>query len=209
MKGQMFIIAALIMVVVIIGLKANLSFQKILENQRYLVAGFDSLEFSNIRTEMVKVLQMSYNSPTNMTDNLNNFNSFVHDVLASKSVEFNSLLVESFYPNLTANTNTTLNITVNNLLGTDMKLLNLTFGGTTQTFSLTNQRILTTSFVINTAVSVNQTLTIVYSTYSTTQTETLTIPLTIGSSKHVTFFDIRYITSRGQQSDKFTNTLTL
>lgn len=209
MKGQMFIIAALIMIVVIIGLKANLSFQNILENERHLAAGFDSQEFSNIRNEMTRVLQLSFNSPLNMTNNLNNFNSFVHDVLSTKSVEFESLLVESFYLNLAAGTDTTLSVTVNNLLGTDMKSLNLTFNGTTQAFLLPNQNTLTATFTINTQASTNQTLTISYSTYSTSQTETVTIPLTIGSSKYVTFYDIRYISNGGQQSDKFTNAITL
>jgi hypothetical protein len=209
MKGQMFIIAALIVIITIIALKNSLSLANILENQRHLVAGLDALEFNNIRSEMARVLQISFNSPTNMTNNLNNFNSFVHDLLTTKSVEFNSLLVETYYSNLTANVNTAVNITVYNSLGTDMKLLNLTFNGTSQTFSLANQNSLYTGFIINTSVSTNQTLTIFYSTYSTSQTETVTIPLTIGSSKYVTFFDIRYISNRGQQSDKFTNVITL
>jgi hypothetical protein len=209
MKGQMFIIAALIVIITIIALKNSLSLANVLENQRHLVAGLDALEFNNIISEMARVLQISFNSPTNMTNNLNNFNSFVHDLLTTKSVEFDSLLVETYYSNLTANVNTAVNITVYNSLGTDMKLLNLTFNGTSQTFSLANQNSLYTGFIINTSVSTNQTLTIFYSTYSTSQTETVTIPLTIGSSKYVTFYDIRYITNRGQQSDKFTNVITL
>jgi hypothetical protein len=209
MKGQMFIITALIMIVVIVGLKNTLSFQNILENQRHLVAGFDFLEFGNIRTEMINVLQMSYNSPTNMTNNLNNFNGFVHDVLSTKTVEFDSLLVETYYPLLLASTNTVVNVTVYNSLGTDMKFLNLTFNGASQTFSLSDRNILRTGFTLNTGVSNNQTLTIFYNTSSASQTETVIIPATIGNSKYVAFFDIRYISNRGQQSDKFTNTITL
>ena len=209
MKGQMFIIAALIMIVVIVGLKTNLSFQKILESQRHLAASFDSSEFNNVRSEMTRVLQISFNSPENMTNNLNNFNSFIRDVLSTKSVEFDSLVAEIYYPTLAASTDTPVSITVYNSLGVDMKFINLTFNGTSQTSSLANQNTLRAAFTINTAVSTNQTLTIFYNTSSTSQTETVTIPLTIGSSKYVTFYDIRYISNRGQQSDKFTNIITL
>jgi hypothetical protein len=209
MKGQMFIIAALVVIITMIGLKNSLSLASILENQRHLAAGLDNLEFSNIRNEMTKVLQISFNSSANMTNNLNNFNSFVRDVLTTKNVEFDSLLVETYYSNLTANANTTVNVTVYNSLGTAMQFLNISFNGTSQTFSLANQNTLYTGFIINTSVTTNQTLTFFYNTSSTSQTETVNIPLTLGRSKYITFFDIRYVSNQGQQSDKFVNTITL
>jgi len=205
----MFIIAALIIIVAIVGLKSGLSLQKILENQRHLVAGFDSLEFNNIRSEMIRVQQLSFNSTTNMTSNLNSFDSFLHDALASKTVEFDSLLVMVFYPPLKASTYTPVNFTVYNSLGTDLKFLNLTFNGTSLTTTLANQNNFTSNFTIYTAISMNQSLTVFYNTSSTSQTETITIPLTIGNAKYITFYDIRYINNRGQQSDKFTTTYTL
>ena len=205
----MFIIAAIVVIAVLGGLKANLSLQKIVENQRHLVAGLDSLEFNNIRSEMIRVLQISFNSSSNMTENLNRFNSFVTDALATKNIEFHSLLVETYVPILVASQNTIVNITVYNSLGTDIKFLNLTLNGTSNTFTLQDKNSLRTSFTVNIDSTVNDTLTIFYNTSSTSQTETATIPFTIGSSKYVTFFDIRYISSRGQQSDKFVNTLTL
>jgi len=209
MKGQMFIIAALVMIVVMVSLRSNLSLANVLENQRHLVSSFDTLEFSNIRSEMVRTLYISYNSTANMTNNLNNFNSFVRDVMTAKSVEFDSLIVETYYTNLTANQNTTVTVNVLYSLGKDMQFLNLTFNGTSQTFSLANQNVLQTTFAVNTSVTINQTLTVFYNTTSTNQTETITIPLVIGGSKYVTFFDLRYISANGQQSDKFTNTISL
>lgn len=209
MKGQMFIIAGLIVIVAMVGLKSVLTLQPILENQRYLVAGLDSLEFSNIRSEMTRVLQISFNSSSTMTDNLNNFNSFLSGALSSKSVEFNSLLVEVFYPTLTANTDTIVNVTVYNSLKSNMQFLNLTFNGTSNTTALTDGNIWQTSFTINTAFSNNQTLTVFYNTSSTSQTEAITIPLTLGTSQYVAFFDIRYISNRGQQSDKFSTIIQL
>jgi len=209
MKGQMFVIAALIMIVAIIGLKTSLSLQGVVESQRHLTAGLDILEFNNIRSEMIRVLQNSFPFPTNMTNNLNNFDSFVQDVLSSKTVEFDSLLVENYYPTLGASTDTTLVVTVYNSLGADMIYLNLTLNGNTQTFSLTNRNALAASFTVNTPASMNETLTVLYVTSSATQTENITIPFTIGSSKYVTFFDIKYITGSAQQSDKFVNTINL
>jgi hypothetical protein len=209
MKGQMFIIAALVMIVVMVSLRSNLSLANVLENQRHLVSSFDTLEFSNIRSEMVRTLYISYNSTANMTNNLNNFNSFVRDVMTAKSVEFDSLIEKTYYTNLTANQNTTVTVNVLNSLGKDMQFLNLTFNGTSQTFSLANQNVLQTTFAVNTSVTINQTLTVFYNTTSTNQTETITIPLVIGGSKYVTFFDLRYISANGQQSDKFTNTISL
>jgi hypothetical protein len=209
MKGQMFIIAALVVIMVIIGLKNSLSFASILETQRHLVAALDVLEFSNIRNEMVRVLQISFNSPTAMTSNLINFDSFIRDMQTEKNVEFDSLLVMTYYSNLTASVDTIVNVTVYNSLGTNMKSLNLTFNGNSQTFSLANQNTLYTGFTANIPASTNQTLTIVYNTSSTGQMETVTIPLTIGSSNYVTFYDIRYIGPLGQQSDKFTNIISL
>lgn len=209
MKGQMFIIAGLIVIVAIVGLKSILSLQKILENQRHLVEGLDSLEFNNIRSEMTRVLAISFNSSANMAENLNNFNGFLRDTLASKGVEFDSLLVEVFYPTLSSNANTTVNVTVYNSLGTNMNQLSATFNGTSNTFVLFNGNILRTSFTINTSVSNNQTLTVAYNTSSTSQTESITVPLNIGTSYYVAFFDIRYISNRGQQSDKFVSTFQL
>jgi len=209
MKGQMFIVAALVMIITIVGLKDSLSLQKILENQRHLVSGFDSLEFQNIRSEMTRVVQNSFNSTSGMTDDLNNFNSFVKDSLQTKNIEFDSFLVELYYPVLQPSTNAVVNVTVLNSLGTEMKFLNITFNGTSGTFALSNGNILRTSFTINTAVSVNQTMNIFYNTSASSQTETVTVPLTLGSSKYVAFYDIRYINSGGQQSDKFTTVLTL
>lgn len=209
MKGQVFIIAALIIIVTIVGLKSSLSFQSILENQRHLVASLESLEFNNIRSEMTKTLQISFNSSTNMTNNLINFNSFVRDVLSSKSVEFDSLIVTSYIPTVVANANTPINVTVYNSLGTGISFINLTLNGTSNTYSVSDRNRITSSFTINTSVNVNQTLTLFYNTSSTSQTETVTLPMIIGSSKFVTFFDIRYISNRGQQSDKFTNTITM
>lgn len=209
MKGQMFIVAALVMIITIVGLKDSLSLQKILENQRHLVSGLDSLEFQNIRSEMTRVLENGFNSTSSMNDDLNNFNSFVKDSLQTKNIEFDSLLVEAYYPVLQPSTDAVVNVTVLNSLGTDMKFLNITFNGTSSTFALSNGNILRTSFTINTAVSINQTMTIFYNTSTSSQTETVTIPLTLGSSKYVAFYDIRYISSSSQQSDKFTTVLTL
>jgi len=209
MKGQMFIIAGLIVIVAIVGLKSILSLQKIVENQRHLVSGFNGLEFNNVRNEMVRTLQISYNDSANMTNNLNDFDSFARDTLNTKSVDFNSLLVEVFYPTLQASTNTQVNVTVYNSLGTDLTSLNLSFNGTSNTFSLKNRYALRTVFTINTAVSNNQTLALNYTTSSTSQSENFAVPLNLGASYFIAFFDIRYISNEGQQSDKFTTTLQL
>lgn len=209
MKGQLFLIAGLIMIVVFTSLKTSLSVATLVENQRHLVAGLDSLEFSNIRSEMMRSMQISYNNTSNMTNNLINFNSFLISALSAKTVQFNSLIIAAYYTNLTANTNTVMNVTVDNSLGTDLQFLNLTFNGTSATSSLANLNTFNTSFTINIASSTNQSLTVFYNTTTTSQTETITIPLNISHGYYVTFFDLRYITNRGQQSDKFTYTSQL
>lgn len=138
MKGQMFIIAGIVIIIVIVGLKNSLSLANILENQRHLASQFDSVEFSNIRNEMIRSMQLGYNNTSNMTNNLNSFNSFVTASLSSKSVEFDSLLIETYYTNLNPNVNTTLDVIVNNNLGTNINFMNLTFNETTKTLYVAN-----------------------------------------------------------------------
>lgn len=204
MKGQLFIITGLIIIVILTGLKSSLSLSKVLEQQRTLVEGLDALSFSNARSEMIRTLQISYNSTTNMTNNLINFDGFLRDTLTGQGVEFDSLLIESYYPSLAANTNTNLNVVVYNSLGTQLQFLNLTYNGASATTSVGSQGTYQTTFTINTATSTNQSLLVFYNTSTASQSENITIPLNIGNSTYISFFDLRYISFRGQQSDKFT-----
>lgn len=208
MKGQMFLIIAIIVIVTIILLKNSLNITKILEAKKFLESGVDRLEFENIENELIKTIQISYNQSANMTNNVNDFLKFTRNVLQGRAIDFKGIFVETIHPSVSAGTDTPLNITVFNLLKENMNFLNLTLNTNNLTFSnIGDSGMLSTNFTINTYTSQNYTLTVFYNTSTKNSTETVNIPITIGKSKFIAFFDLRMISLRSENRDKFIQTI--
>jgi hypothetical protein len=206
-KGQMFLIIGIITITVIVMIRTSVNIASIVENKQYIESGLERKQFDNIRDEILKSVSMSYYKG-NMSDNVVSFIRFVRDSLRAELVEFKGFVVESVFPNVTADANTTMNITLLNILGLDATV-NMTFNSTSKRFTIVDDGAVQTSFVFNTSSDYNYTLSVFYSTAYENRTENTTIPVEVGKSKFIGFFDLKMISTRLEQSDRFTKTYVL
>jgi len=208
-KGQIFIIMAIIVIVAMVLLKTSLNLTSILENKRFLELGLENLEFQNLRNEFTKTMQISYNQ-TNISSNLNNFISFSKDSFLSRATILTAIGLTATFPNVAQNITTPLNITVMNYLDEDITSLNLTFNNTLQSFtSVGKSSVLVTNFSFNTSANINYSLVLNYSSSSFNSSENITIPVEIATTKFIGFFDIKIVSNRLMQRDKFTEIIVL
>lgn len=208
-KGQVFIIIAIITVVVLVLIRTSLNLADVLESKRFFELGLGRQEFQNIKGEMVKTIQISYNQ-TNISANVNDFFVFTKQAFLSRSNIFTGIGVIVESPMVFQNTNTRLNVTVMNYLDDDMSSLNLTFNSNQQNFTtVPRSSSLVTNFTFSTASSQNYSLIVAYRVSSVNTTENITIPVEIGTAKLTSFFDIRLSSNRLEQKDKFTQTFLL
>jgi hypothetical protein len=205
-KGQLFLISGVVVIIVIILLKTSLNLVKILENKHYLEAGLETLEFNNVEDEIIKTIQISYTQKQNISTNVNNFARFAKSCFSAKTVELNGFFVESIYSG-----SSQLNTTVFNFLGSGIIFLNLTMNTTppqSQLFySMGDGTAVETNFTFSDQG--NYSLKVFYNTSYENRTEEIIIPYETGKSKFTGFFDLRLTSSRGEQGDKFTETVDL
>lgn len=209
MKGQMFIIIAVVVISVLVLLKTSLNLVNILENKRYLEAGLERLEFKNAKDELVRSIKISYNQSSNITNNVNDFSKFARNSLSARAMKFTGLLISSIFPNVSGSTQ--MNVTTLNLFEDDLQNLNFTFSYDSSTSNFTSVAPLqsvTTSFTFP-ATDANYTLTVYYKTASENATQNITIPVEVGKSKYIGFFDLRLSSNRLEQKDKVTETVVL
>jgi hypothetical protein len=209
-KGQVFIILALIIVTVLVMIKVSLNLSNIMENKRYIEAGLDHMEFVNICNEFSKTVQIAYSEPSNISTQLNDFTRFTRQVMSSRAIDFKNILVETTYPTITAGSPIIVSITILNGLATQIQTMNVTFDSSQQIFTnIGDLSTIIANFTITPSSNANYTLSIFYITSYENSTEIITIPVEIGKSKFIGFFDIHTITDRGEFRDKFTETYTL
>ncbi|GEM_PF-1646538 len=202
-KGQMFIIAAIIFVIGLVVIKNSLTLHQFLENKRFVESGLEKLEFQNIKKEIDKVIQISYDNKENLVENINNFILFARDVLSTHLSNLNGILIETIHDEVVANSDMQINITLLNLIG-NIEILNITFNNSTRSFSdIQEGTIINTYFIFNTNSDNNYTLNFYYKTSTENAYESLVIPVEIGRSKFVGFFDIRLNSERAEYRDKF------
>lgn len=210
MKGQIFLIIAIITIVALMMLRISLDLNKIMENKRYLESGLERQEFQNMEDEIVKSIVISSKNTTAIASNTNDFAKFARGSLTSRGEELNGFLVHSIFPTVVAGTDTRLNVTVLNILGTEIVTLNLSLNSSSQMFySIPDSGSVETNFTFTTSSNANYTLTAYYLTAYENKTEEINIPAEIGKSKYVGFFDLRLISSRLEQRDRLTKTYTL
>lgn len=209
-KGQMFLLMAIIIIVVLVMLRTSLSLTEIIENKRYLELGLERQKFKNIRDEAIRSVEIAYHNSGNMTENVETFLRFARDLLKVEVTDLNGIIISSSFPNVTINTDTRLNVSVLNFLGTSLINLNISFNSSSRNFtSVEDGKSIQTNFNFSTDQNVNYTLTVYYKTAYENKTEEVLIPVEIGKSKFIEFFDLRLISSRLEQRDKFTQTYTL
>lgn len=206
-KGQVFIILSIIIITVMIMLKTGLNISQIMENKRYLEAGFEQMQFQNIRSEALKTVQISYNSKNNITNNIDSFIRFAHQVMSSKTMDLTGVVVTTAYSHST--TPYVINVTVLNMLGTEMFYLNVTFNTSTADFKTVSEGMaVQTSFTGN-YETMNHVMTVFFNTSAVNRTEYVTIPFDTTKSKLTVFFDLSLKSDRSEQRDVFNETYIL
>ena len=212
MKGQIFLIASVIVIITLVLIKNSIDITSVLENKRSLESSLERLEFENAKRELIRTVDYSANFSTNISTGVEIFLKFSQNVFSQRTNDFQAIAVSTYYPRVVSGSMVTINFTVLNLLERNLDFLNLTFSSTnvSTTFrDVAQAAIVTTNSTFTTSNTVNYTLTVFYNTTQGNITENILIPVEIGKSKFVGFFDLILKSSRLTQRDKFTETIDL
>ena len=204
MKGQFFLISGLIVIIVLLLIKSSLNLAEIIENKRSLEVSLERKEFSNIRDELMNTIELSYNR--NETKNVENYIVYVRQRLKFRAVDLDGIAIESSFTRVTSGSDTGLNVTVMNFLGETISSLNVTFSydGSSQTSSnVVDNTTVKKDFTFSTVSDVNYTLTVNYATSTESKQYSIQIPVEIGKSKFIGFFDLRAKSLRAETKDEF------
>jgi len=210
MKGQFFLISGLIIIVVLLLIKSSMNLAQIIESKRYLEAGLERKEFSNIRNGLMNTIEFSYNK--NETGNVERYIVYLRQRLKSRTIDLNGIAVESIFKNVTSGSDTGLNVTVMNFLDQTIQSLNLTFSydSSSEIFSnVADNTSVKKDFTFSTTSAVNYTLTVNYTTSTETKQYNIQIPVEIGKSKFIGFFDLRMKSLRSDNQDEFSKVIDI
>lgn len=211
MKGQLFIITAIVVIVALFLIKSTMNLTDLIERKRYLEIGLERQELLNIKDEALNVITYSYKK--NETTNIKTYLDYIFSNLAARSTELTGLEVESSYPTVVSGVETRLNVTIYNFLGKTISTLNISFSSdysANKSFStIPDGTYINTSFVFTTATTTNYTLIVYYQTTIENKTYNIKIPAEIGKSKFIGFFDLRMKTLRSENSDEVTRAIDL
>lgn len=214
MKGQMFIIGSLIVVVILILLRTSINVGDVLEKKKFLEVGVEKLEFANLRSEIPKAAFNTINATQDTTNVTNSFIAFAEDKLSARTMRLDGLSINSAYGNLSASTNIPLNVTVFNFFDVDLTnvILNLStnFAAPVNFSNVEPRGVRSTQFTLNLASSQNLTMWVFYQTSTESVTQNITILAdTTRKTKFVGYFDLRMISDRGTIRDRFSETVNV
>ncbi|MEM5773136.1 MAG: hypothetical protein QXL86_02825 [Candidatus Aenigmatarchaeota archaeon] len=202
MKGQFFLISGAIVVVVLLLIKGSLNLTQIIENKRSLEVSMERKEFLNLKQQLIKTIEYSYNK--NESEKIENYLNYVRGRLKSRTMDLTGIAIESTYKNVTASVDSSLNVTVYNLLGETITNLTLDFNGSIEQFyNIEDEKSVESSFIFNTNLDVNYTLTVNYTTSKESKQYRILIPVEVGRSKFIGFFDLRIKGFRVENKDEF------
>ncbi len=212
MKGQIFLITSIIIVLALVVLKNSIDVTSVIENKRNLEVGLERLEFENARSELVRTIDYSYNFSGNITGKVDNYLKLAKNSLGSRTTDLDIFGVASIYPNVISGSEARINFTVFNLFGREIDFVNLTFSSTNVSTTLSKLQdgiTVNGNSTFTTSVAVNYTLTVFWNTTQGNNTEIIIIPIGIGKSKFIGFFDMTLRSDRLEQRDKITETIDL
>jgi len=202
-KGQMFIIAAIIMIVILVILKAGVNIPDIMQRNRELEGKFEHDFFVNLVDELKKTIDISYHQSNNITNNVYSFANFTRKKMTERLQNFDFLCAGVITP--ASSDNDIMNVTVVNLLG---KPINATLQLNSFTPVNYSEMLDSTSWTTNYSIIQGQTYTLIVG-YNGTYSENVTIQTKVNQSKYVGFFDITLKGSETTYKDKFQKNYTL
>ena len=211
MKGQFFIITAIIVIITLFLIKSGMTLTEIIERKRYLEIGLERKELVNVRDEMLNTILYSYKR--NETLAIQTYIDYIHAKLDARAIELKGVAVESSYLIVASGVETRLNVTIYNFLDTTISTLNISFSSdynTNKSFSsIADGTSTNTNFNFTTSSNTNYTLIVYYGTALENKTYTIQIPAEIGKSKFIGFFDLRMVTLRSESRDESTKAIDI
>ncbi len=126
-KGQMFLITATIIIVILVLLRTSINLPDILQNEKELNSKFEKRFFQNTVNELVKVVEISYHQSNNITNNVYDFGNFTRKKMTERLQNFNFLYIGVITPS--SQGSDAMNVTILNLLNKNINV-NLTINGT-------------------------------------------------------------------------------
>ena len=201
-KGQMFLIAAAIISLILILLKMGINLPEIIQKERELEGRFEEEFFANIDREFPKVVEISLHKPFEIAHNVLDFASFM-DIEMKKRL-FN--LEFLFSGALVNKTTQRINVTIINFLGGTINVtmeLNGTVSTNCNSILIDEGKTCTDEFSFSPGSTY-----ILLLIHNTTQ-ENITIVTRADKSTYVGFFDV---TLKGRETiykDKFQKSYNL
>ncbi|MGC8812236.1 MAG: hypothetical protein ACP5O8_01460 [Candidatus Aenigmatarchaeota archaeon] len=190
MKGQAFLIIAVIFITILALIKASISFQEIKEGRSLF------FEFENVKGEMVKSVEFSVYEKENITKNVENFAEFARNSFKRRTLNLKLLLVEAMLEN------NALNVSLKNLLGHEIILLNISLNNSFEEFgNIKDGEKATTSFNLP-SENASYSLKIFYKTPYSQEQEEIPVEVETGKSKFIIFFDIVLESESAKLMDK-------
>jgi len=204
-KGQMFIIAAVILIAVLIILKTGVNLPDIIQRNRELEGKFEHDFFVNIVDKLKKTIDISYHQPSNITNNVYNFANFTRKKMTERLQDFQFLYLSCITP--ASSGSDIINISVINLLN---KPVNLTIQINSSPTQSDNKDNMIDKTKWNTNFTITQgNIYILTVSYNGTYEENITIITKVNRSVYVGFFDIVLAGSETIYKDKFQKSYTL
>jgi len=202
-KGQMFLITAVIIITALIVLVTTSNLTSIVQEKRELEGRLEQEYFVNIVNEFVKVIDISYYQPNNITNNIFNFGNFTRKKMIERSLDSQFLYVSAVTPS--ENDTATMNVTIINLLNKPINATLQLNESTPVNFSdIADYDFWTTNFTITQGNNY-----ILKVGYNGTYEENMTINTLVNQSRYFAFYDITLTSSGTNYKDKFQKSYNL
>lgn len=196
MKGQTFLIVAIIFIIILALIKASISFFQFKDESLFL-------EFENVKEEMIRSIEFSIHEKENLTKNLEAFATFSRNSFKRRSLEFKSFLLTAKLEN------SKLNLSIKNLLGSEILFLNLSVNDSLVEFkNIEDGKELSANFTIP-EQNANYTLKIFYETPYSKESEEILLKVETKENKLLLFIDLRLENQKLKLRDKILKTYKL
>jgi hypothetical protein len=206
-KGQMFLIAAVVIVASLVIIKLNVASPAAKKEKEVLEVTFENDIFENIINELNSTIRFSYYEPENITKNVFDFANFTEEKMLGRSMDLTFLYVGS----LTNKTTSITNVSLINMLDSTIDA-NFTFNGQSDARSnIVNYERWDTNFTI--APGTTYDLILRYNNTagdaSTTTTENITVKTKTTKDTYIGFFYVSLESQDATHRGKYQKTINI
>ena len=206
-KGQMFLIAAVVIVASLVIIKFNTSGPSAKKERESLEVRFENDIFENIVNELNNTLRFSYYDPHNITRNVFDFANFTERKMAEHSMSFRFLYIGI----ISNKTTSVMNVSLVNMLDSTIDA-NFTVSAQSKTRSnIINYERWDTNFTITPGTQYE--LIFKYNSTtgdaSTSTTESITVKTKTSKDVYIGFFHIELESQDATHMEKYQKTISI